>query len=80
MDRELLEACWRVQGGSDSVFRCGIFLTMPNLLQVAVIRGDGREASLVFSHTVNDIDVARKLAECCRHMVLAKATFNELLH
>ena len=80
MDRELLEFCWRVQGRNDGIFRCGIFLTMPNLLHVTVIQGDGRDVSLVFSHTVNDIKVARNLAECCRHMVLAKATFNEVLH
>ena len=46
----LLEVCWRMRGRSDYVFRCGIYRTMPNLVEVAVIRGDGRDVSIVFSH------------------------------
>ena len=76
----LLEVCWRMRGRSDYVFRCGIYRTMPNLLEVAVIRRDGRHVAIVFSQPVKDIEVARKLAECWRQTVLARGTFNELLN
>ena len=76
----LLEVCWRMRGRSGCVFKCGIYVTMPNLLEIAVIRCDGRDVSLVFSQPVKDIDVARKLAECWRQTVLARGTFNELLN
>ncbi len=74
----LLEVCWRMRGRSDCIFTCRIYETMPNLLEVVVIGDGGRD--VVFSHAVQDIEVARKLAESWRQLVLAKGTFNELLH
>ena len=80
MDGVLLEVCWRMRGRSGCIFTCRIFVTAPNLLEVAVTRGDGRDVSIVFSQIVKDIEVARKLAECWRQTVLARGTFNELLN
>ena len=80
MDGLLLEVCWRMRGRSGCIFKCGIYVTMPNLVAVVVIGDDGRDVSLVFSHAVQDIEAARQLAESARQLVLAKGTFNELLN
>ena len=80
MEGVLLEVCWRMRGRSGYVFKCGIYVAMPYLVQAVVIVDDGRDLSLVSSHTVQDIEVARKLAESARQIVLAKGTFHELLH
>ena len=80
MDGVLLEVCWRMRGRSDYVFSCGIYRTMRDLLEVAVTRGNGRGVSIVFSQTVEDIGVARTLAEGWRQTLLARGTFNELLN
>jgi hypothetical protein len=80
MDGVLLEVCWRMRRRSGCVFKCGIYVTTPNLLKVVVVEDQGRDGPIVFSQEVQDIEVARKLAESSRLIVLAKETFNQLLH
>ncbi len=60
MEEAELEQCWRVVGRNGSVFECAIYLEG---YYVEVRLSYGRNAGVVQSRLVADLDAGRKLAQ-----------------